>query len=209
MTTKLLLVRHGEPELKQALLGKTDSPLSALGFQQLTAFFKKLGAFDRLISSPLLRCKMFSTDYCEKHDTALHIEPQLREFDFGDWDGMTYQDLHQTHPEAIARFFSDPANNSPPNGESLCSFSQRVESTALRLIDKYQNERLVVLCHAGVIRTLVAWCLAIDYQSGVQFQRFNVDYGSVTELQIFHHDSDQPLPQLVRLNHRELVDHVS
>ncbi len=209
MTTRLLLIRHGEPELTQALLGKTDSPLSPLGYQQLTACFEYIGSFDQLISSPLSRCKNFALDLSEQLNCDIGIEPQLREYDFGDWDGKTFQELQQTQTEAIAAFFADPANNTPPNGETLQQFSQRVETAALTLLEAYSEKKIVVLCHAGVIRTLVAWCLGMEYLSGHQFHRFAIDYASITELQVFQQPESPPTPQLLRLNHRVSPHHVN
>jgi alpha-ribazole phosphatase len=204
LNTAITFIRHGEPLLKNALLGHTDSPLSELGWKQLEVQFSQLDAFDLLVTSSLSRCAAFAQDYAAENNIKLLIDSQWRECFFGDWDGKTYQELHLTSPQLVSDFFKDPNQNSPPNSETLIDFSQRVEQSLLTLLDNYRGKNIVVLTHAGVIRTIVAWCLKMDYLSGVQFRRFNVDYASLTKLSIFtENTAGQPLtnyPQLAALN---------
>ncbi len=200
MNTEVLLVRHGEPVLKNALLGSTDSPLSDLGWQQLENTFANLGEFDQLIASPLSRCASFAQHFASEYNVPLLIEEQWRECHFGDWDGRRYQELHQRHPEAVSEFFNDPARFPPPNGEVLTEFNQRVDQALSQLVKRNPGKRVVVLTHAGVIRSLVGACLGMSRLSNAVFQKFSVDYASVTHLSIFHDESQRWFSQLVKLN---------
>ncbi|MGX5202698.1 histidine phosphatase family protein [Aliikangiella sp. IMCC44632] len=204
MNTQIILVRHGEPVLQNALLGHTDSPLTEFGWKQLTAQFNQLPKFDLLVSSSLSRCSAFAQDYAAQKNISLQLDTQWRECFFGDWDGQKYQALHSSNPHQVGEFFKDPNRYPPPNAESLADFSRRIESAFLKLVYKNQGKTIVILTHAGVIRTLVAWCLKIDYLSGVQFRRFNLDYASQTKLSVFSETSDQQseniYPQLAALN---------
>ncbi|MGR6780811.1 histidine phosphatase family protein [Moritella viscosa] len=90
---------------------------------------------------------------------------------------------------------STPANNTPPNGESLADFSQRVEVALLNVLQEYQGKRIALFVHSGVIRTLIAWCLKIDYLHGVQFQRIKIEYASISHISVFAHEGEH-FPQL-------------
>ncbi|MCW9016782.1 MAG: histidine phosphatase family protein, partial [Kangiellaceae bacterium] len=115
MNTEIILIRHGEPVLQNALLGSTDSPLSENGWSQLEKTFGSIGPFDQLISSPLTRCAGFAQHLGSESNVPLAIEEAWKECHFGDWDGQTYQSLHQNHPQQVSQFFSEPDKFPPPN----------------------------------------------------------------------------------------------
>ncbi|SGY93499.1 Putative uncharacterized protein [Moritella viscosa] len=195
MQTELYLVRHGEPQIRNALLGRTNPELSELGWQQMLDNCAGLTDIDVMISSPLLRCALFAKHIAAQQELPLHISADFVEFDFGDWDGRSYQALHNDFPQDMHNFFIDPANNTPPNGESLADFSQRVEVALLNVLQEYQGKRIALFVHSGVIRTLIAWCLKIDYLHGVQFQRIKIEYASISHISVFAHEGEH-FPQL-------------
>ncbi len=201
MNTECYLIRHGIPELQHALMGSTDSPLSESGWQQLKNTFARLDEFDQLVSSPLKRCSAFAKKFTEEEgfQSNLAIKDNWREYHFGDWDGKTITFLQQQYPQQYEQFFTDPYNHTPPNAESLTDFSTRVEEAVKQLHNEYQGKKIVILSHAGVIRTLVAWCLKMDYRTGLQFSNFALDYASITHISI-HQGSDQLYPRLIALN---------
>ena len=204
MNTDIFLVRHGQPVLLNALLGATDSPLSDIGWLQLKNTLKNLDKIDLIISSPLSRCVAFAQQYAADNNLELLIDNQWQECFFGDWDGRTYQSLYREFPKEIEAFFSQPNLNTPPNGEALGKFNKRIENALCSLLNKFKGKRVVLLTHAGVIRTLVGWCLKMDYTSGLQFKKFAIDYASLTHLCVFHSEqgvSEQLFPQLMSLNH--------
>ncbi len=199
MSTELFLIRHGEPQLTQALLGLTDSPLSEQGWQQLATNSARLTDIDVVIASPLKRCAVFAEHFARQNKLDLQVEPAFQESNFGDWDGWLYQDLHTKFPQQMDAFFIDPANNTPPNGESLAKFSQRIETALLRMLQAHKGKRIALFTHSGVIRTLVAWCLQMDYLKAVQFQRIALDYGSISQISVYDYEGEH-FPQLRSTN---------
>ncbi|MBE9527062.1 MAG: histidine phosphatase family protein [Proteobacteria bacterium] len=209
MKTDLFLIRHGQPLLCNTLLGSTDSPLSDLGYSQLEKISRQLKNINCLISSPLTRCAAFAQQYADNKQQKLLINENWRECHFGEWDGISYESLYQQFPQAVEQFYLSPEKNMPPQAEALLSFSDRIENTLFQLLEKEQGKSIAIFTHAGVIRTLVAWCLNIDYRSGLQFQRFAIDYASITHISIYYDTNNtlsnqtdkQPYyPQLIRLN---------
>lgn len=199
MSTELFLIRHGEPQLTQALLGLTDSPLSELGWQQLATNSTTLTDIDLVIASPLKRCAVFAEHFARQNKLNLQVEPAFQESNFGDWDGQLYQDLHVKFPQQMHEFFIDPANNTPPNGESLAQFSRRVEAALLRVLQAHEGKRIALFIHSGVIRTIIAWCLQMDYLKAVQFQRIALDYGSISQISVYGYEGEH-FPQLRSTN---------
>lgn len=200
MITELFLIRHGEPQLKQTLLGHTDSLLSDLGWQQLVNNAAKLEDIDLLISSPLKRCAIFAAHFAKQHNLPLQFESQFTESNFGDWDGLPYQVLYERFPQKMHEFFIDPANNTPPNGESLQEFVQRVETALLQLLQAHQGKRIALFVHSGVIRTLIAWCLQMEQLKARQFQHLSIDYGSLTHISVYAYQGTH-FPKLRCTNH--------
>ncbi len=208
MKTDIYLIRHGQPELQNSLLGLTDCDLTEFGKKQLSFLYDRSDEFDQVISSPLKRCANFSNSWHKKSQLPLSIDSAWKEYDFGDWDGLSYQELSEKHPQAFIQFTQQPAKYLPPNAECLMVFSQNLEKKILELAHQYSGKKIALITHAGVIRSLVAWCLQIDYQSGIQFQRFAVDYASTTHISIYQNEQNQSqddFAQLISLNQASII----
>jgi alpha-ribazole phosphatase len=201
MNTQILLLRHGQPVLQNCLLGKTDCKLSQLGWQQLeisTALFKNISV---VITSPLMRCKQFAMDYAIKNGIDFECVDGWQECDFGDWDGLKYEVLHQKHAKDLSDFISQPHQFTPPNGELLQVFNERVELSLQQLLKEHSGRTILLVTHGGVIRSLVAWCLNMKRCSNEPFQRLSVEYGSVTQIDIFKDvKTAEIFPKLISLN---------
>ncbi|MET1256208.1 histidine phosphatase family protein [Aliikangiella maris] len=204
--TDVFFVRHGEPVLKKTLLGFTDSPLNQLGWAQMETNIKPISGIDLVISSPLIRCADFAQRYAKKNKVALEIDARWKECFFGDWDGETYDFLYENYPDELNNFFNQPAKFMPPKGEPLWDFCHRVERVMEKMLLTHMGKNILVFTHAGVIRTLIAWCLNIDYESGIQFKRFALDYGSITHIR-FYHDK-KIIPQIMLMNYRREVPEI-
>ncbi len=198
MNTRLILLRHGQPERQNCLLGRTDCSLTELGWQQMVKSVLAVRGIDRVITSPLLRCKLFAVDYATKNSIPLDHESAWQEFDFGDWDGISYEKLQREYNEQFSKFIAEPEACSAHNGELLSDFNHRIDGGLKRLLVKYSNKKILVVTHAGVIRNLVAWGLGMNRESNKPYQRFAIDYASISEINIFQ--DEKLFPQLVSLN---------
>lgn len=204
--TELLFVRHGEPELSGTMLGWTDSPLTLLGWQQLERTFQALPMPDVLVSSPLSRCAEFARRWSEVKAWPLSIDECWKECHFGDWDGLTFQEIAAQDPEALAHYYQQPAEIVPPGGESLLHFTARIEGALAALMEAHRGKTITVLCHSGVIRTVLAWCLKMDVRQAAHIHHLQVDYASVTKLRVYHQGQEH-LPQLVCSNWTDSILH--
>ncbi|KEA65123.1 Alpha-ribazole-5'-phosphate phosphatase [Marinobacterium lacunae] len=150
MSLTLELLRHGETIRGRCYLGRTDAPLNERGWQQMHEGLSQRSAdqYDAIISSPRSRCLDFARAWAD--DDRLSIEPRIAEYDFGEWDGMTGEELYERYPQALSRFWSDPWRYPPPGAESMPAFFTRLES-CLDDLKRMYTGRVLLICHGGVI----------------------------------------------------------
>ena len=119
--------------------------------------------WDRIITSPLIRCADFARALSQRLNLPLSLDPRLVELDFGAWEGRSAADLMVSDAEALGRFWADPVTHSPPGGESLPAFQARVLAAWQDLTEQAltNGERLLVISHGGVIRVIL--CTLLDH----------------------------------------------
>ena len=198
MSTELYLLRHGEPEIQNSLLGKTDAKLTSFGWKQLCTAAESIKEIAKLITSPLVRCSDFAEHWASKTGVSIEINRAFQECDFGDWDGQSFEAIQEKHSSELTQFLIEPASFTPNGGETLTDFQQRVRVGINVLLTKNAGKRVLLITHAGVIRCLISWCLKIDNLSSVPFQNIAIDYGSVTHISVYH--GEQLFPQLKSMN---------
>lgn len=152
------LLRHGETEGVQGFNGRTDQPLTAHGWSQMAASVKPR-AWDRVISSPLVRCAGFARALSQDCSIPLRLDDRLQEMDFGAWEGRTAAELMQTDAEALTRFWDNPARHSPTDGESLAVFGARVLSAWQAMVADATDDHRLCVAHGGVIRVILCHLL--------------------------------------------------
>ncbi len=150
------LIRHGEPEGGPRYRGTQDDPLSELGWSQMRAAIHSGEQWDCILTSPMKRCQPFAAEVAKARGLDLIESPGLAEMSFGDWEGLTAADIQQRTPGQLEAFWSDPVANPPPRGEALDAFYARVAGTLAYWRDELEGQRVLVVCHGGVIRMVLA-----------------------------------------------------
>ena len=150
----LVLTRHGlttrsHPE--QHLGQRVDVPLSAEGRQQAIALAERLGsvAFERIVSSPLLRARQTAAAIaeapCATPRPPIETNAQLLEMDYGAWEGLTYAQIDEHGAEERRRWEANPAQIACPGGESGNDVAARARTF---LTDLLSDDRAAVLAAA-------------------------------------------------------------
>lgn len=130
-------------------------------------------------TSPLTRCKELAE--------ALHPAPiqdtRILELNFGDWEGLLWEEMPK---EPFDRWMNDYVNTAPPNGESFMDQKTRVENFWKEITNpsnksKEQSKPIAVVCHGGVIRSLLKITLEIPFD-----KVFNVEvtFGGISKITI-------------------------
>ena len=184
MSITLDLLRHGETELGGGLRGSLDDALTAPGWAQMRTAVQGQGPWDRIISSPLQRCALFAHELGEQLGLPVSLDKDLQELHFGAWEGQSAAALMETDAEALGLFWSDPYAFTPPDGEPVLEFSRRVLSAVNRLLQAHAGERVLVVCHGGVMKLLLAQARGLPREQLLQIQVVN---GALFELQVDAH----------------------
>ncbi len=154
--TRVDLLRHGETVGGARYRGAgDDDALSARGWEQMRAIVGDSGSWSHIVSSPLQRCAAFARELAQIHLLPLDIEPRLREIHFGDWEGKTAAEIHAACPDHLERFWNDPVNHPPPDGENFTAFQARVLGAWDDLLARHAGAHLLIVTHGGPIRVIL------------------------------------------------------
>ncbi|WP_407730264.1 alpha-ribazole phosphatase family protein [Pseudomonas helleri] len=184
MSVTLDLLRHGETELGGGLRGSLDDALTPVGWEQMRAAVQGQGPWDRIVSSPLQRCALFAQELAGQLALPVTFDKDLQELHFGEWEGQSAAALMQTDEQALGLFWADPYSFTPPQGEPVLEFSQRVLAAVTRLQQAYAGERVLVVCHGGVMKLLLAQARGLPREQLLNIQVVN---GALFELQVDAH----------------------
>jgi broad specificity phosphatase PhoE len=190
------LLRHGLPEGDQCLRGQVDFAITSKGLQQMQQATSRLKPLNAIHSSPLKRCADFARQFARQQKIPLKLEKSLMEYDFGDWDGKPYAQLWQEDGQALGNFFERPWANTPPNGETAQHFASRLDHYWQELIDKHQGQAILICCHGGVIRHILARILGLSAEVNTLHNTLNIPYAALVKLTINYDNQGKAWPQI-------------
>ncbi len=154
-------MRHGAPEGGERYRGHgVDDALSPLGWEQMWRAVGPERRCDRIITSPLSRCREFALQLAQRDAVPAAVEERFKEVGFGTWEGKTHDQVRIGMAQDYQRFLRDPVANRPPGAESLQDFRERVARGVDDLVRKHiHGSSILVVCHAGVIRAVISYIL--------------------------------------------------
>ncbi len=166
--SRLLLVRHGDTELNSAerYWGRSDVKLSAAGVEQAEGLRDRLAVekINAVYSSNLERALVTAEIIASSHQLAVITCAELREVNFGQLEGLNFSEISRLYPEVAKLWAERSTKLKYPGGESLVEFNTRVSKFLSRLDKHTVGETILIVAHAGVLRTLVCQLLGIDPQ---------------------------------------------
>lgn len=191
-------LRHGACAGPSSLRGRSDMALSGAGEAQIAHALRHLERPQRLVTSPLRRCRNSAMQFASHWQLALEVDERLAEMDFGDWDGVALETLHQQHPEQLARFWQDPYRFPPPGAEPVATFTARCREAWQALLG-HSSQHTLVVTHAGVIKCWIAAALGLETLSTSFLAALGVDYANLVRFEVTRDDSGQSWSRLVYL----------
>lgn len=170
-------VRHG-PTHEKAFVGWRDVPADLSDHAQIARLAAYLPEKSLLVSSDLQRASA-TADAIAGGRTRLPHTPDLREFNFGEWDGLHFSTVAEKYPELSLAYWESPGDTAPPGGESWNMAAARVHSFVEKTSARYPDHHIVAVAHIGVILTQVQKAQAMSAQ---QTLGHKIDNLSVTRI---------------------------
>jgi len=157
MTSRLILLRHAETEANAAQVwqGSLDAPFSPKGQAQVDATARYFPTFaqkfpvDHIYVSPIGRAQRTAAPTAQALNLPMIVHDPLREFNLGDWEGRSFEDLRETE-NLWDRWDRDPTF-APPNGESPASFARRAVKALTALVNDHPGQTVLAVTHGGII----------------------------------------------------------
>lgn len=193
ITTLVDLMRHGEPVGGARYRGQTDDPLSHAGWQEMRKAVGKARPWEVIISSPLNRCLAFAQELSEDSGLPLETDDRLKEIGYGEWQGKSRDEITRYDPGLVQRFYRDPTTYRPDGAEGLAEFRNRVNEAFKDILERHSGKHLLVICHAGIIRMVLAQILDIPLAN---LFRIKIGTASVTRVE-YAEQGDEFLGQLI------------
>ncbi|WP_094604644.1 Phosphoserine phosphatase 1 [Sporomusa silvacetica DSM 10669] len=162
--TRLIVVRHGQTvwNLERKYQGHSDIALTDKGLRQAEAVGARLAdeKIDAVYASDLSRA--FKTAECiaAKHSLTVSVVPALREIKFGDWEGLTYEQITAQWPGLLGKLWTTPDELQIPGGESFQQLKERAYAAIEKIVDEHPDQTVVVVAHGGTIGTIL--CAMLD-----------------------------------------------
>ncbi|NUR85684.1 MAG: bifunctional RNase H/acid phosphatase, partial [Nonomuraea sp.] len=160
VATSLLLLRHGETPLsiERRFSGLGDAELTPNGLAQAAAAAERLSRepyrLDVIVSSPLRRARQTAEAVAARTGLEVEVDEDLREADFGDWEGHTFTEVQRQWPAELAAWLAGP-DAAPPGGESFATAARRVQAAGERLVERYAGKTVLAVSHVTPIKMLL------------------------------------------------------
>jgi alpha-ribazole phosphatase len=195
---EILLVRHTAVEIpKSVCYGQTDVALADSFTVEKEDLWIKIETLNFITDaqktgiyhSPLQRCHRLADFLAQKWNVQPVADSRLMEMNFGDWENKAWKDLP---PDPFNAWMSDFVHTPTPNGESFAQLHART-SVFIDDIFKTNFEKIVVVTHAGNIRSIVSAALGLPLENAF---RLALNYGAIAVLTL---QKDSALNQLTCL----------
>lgn len=167
--TEIIIIRHGETEWNKTgrFQGHSDVPLSAEGRAQAAMLGENLAVdhVDMIYASDLTRAMETAAPLAQRFGLEVISDPQLRELNFGAWEGRNFNDVNAENPNAMKNFYTDPEQADIPESEPFPEFQRRIAGRVREIVAQERGKRIVIVSHGASIRILLADLLSMPIRS--------------------------------------------
>lgn len=157
---KIYLVRHGATiwNAEHRIQGHTDVPLNETGLEQSRRIAQRLKdqKIDAVWSSDLTRARVTAEILAEPHGLTVNTTPLLRERRFGDWEGLTQEEIvARGDRQLLDAYRAAVVADLPPNAESMQSVWNRLSQALKEIIHLHAEGQVAVVGHGGSLRVIL------------------------------------------------------
>ncbi len=177
MTTKFVLIRHGQTEWNRVerFRGRADIPLNDTGKAQAQKVAAWLAAdkVDALYASPLSRAMDTAEPIAASHQLQVQKNDGLMDIDIGALEGLTLEEAEQSFPEVIDKWMNAPGHCKFPKGESVKAVAGRLEKLLDELSSQHPDQTVALVSHRVMCHIMLCLVLELDLDSMWTFRQDN------------------------------------
>ncbi|MDO5029719.1 MAG: histidine phosphatase family protein [Corynebacterium sp.] len=190
--TRLVLLRHGQSpmSIRREYSGSRSNPdLTEFGRRQANAAARHLRDladaeqvnFAAIVTSPQRRAQQTAEAAAEALGLDIVVDEDLRETDFGNWEGLTFSEAHTATPQLHSAWLADPSV-APPEGEDFHTVDRRVAAARGRIADQFGASDVLVVSHVTPIKALLRQGLGCGFEI---FTRLHLDLASLSIVEFY------------------------
>lgn len=162
---RLILVRHGQTEWNAGgrYQGQSNVALSDTGRKQARFLAERFPVrqLDAIYTSDLDRAKETAECVGKRLGLTVYQEKAFRELSFGDWEGLTYQEISSRWPEEAEKLFTAPDELVIPHGETFRDLQKRALDKIYSLYEQHIDQTVAVFAHGAINKTILAGLMHI------------------------------------------------
>lgn len=184
--TKIHIIRHGVTFWNKAMRyqGHTDIHLTDEGIEQAQ---KMAQSFDNIklsaiYCSDLARARTTAERLAKRQGLEVIPQPAFREIFFGQWEGLTYEQIQAKWPEEIEIFFQSPGKIILPEGEGFKDVAKRAIPVYKQLLAKHEDQEIAIVAHGGTNRVLLCDVLGLSLDNCWRIKQDNTAVNTVLYL---------------------------
>ena len=164
--TCIILVRHGQTEWNRVerFRGRADVPLNETGLAQAEATGLRIhGEWQpsAVYSSPLSRAVRTAEAIAKHFDLPVQIHPGLVDIDYGEWQGLTPDEVRDRWPAVLHAWYHQPDEAIIPGGETLAQLRSRGMSAVNELSARHAEQTIVLVGHTVINRIILLGVLGL------------------------------------------------
>ncbi len=156
---KLGLIRHAKTpwNLEKRIQGREDIALSPEGISDAHLWGEALLSqnYDAIFSSPMIRAMQTSQIIAKKIHLEIEYDDDLREQDFGDWEGRKISEIRTQIPGEIEHQEAMGWAFCPPGGESRTLVLNRALKAIKRIANRFEQKQVLIISHSSVMKILI------------------------------------------------------
>jgi len=162
----LLFIRHAETDLAGRFCGHSDPPINERGRFQIEHLLEVMEheSIDAVYSSDLVRSMTTATEIAGARGLSPVTRPGLREIDFGEWDGLSWDEIESRDRDYASKWSQAYPVLPAPGGELFEEFQTRVLTEVNDLLAVSSQRRAAVVTHGGVMRVVLRSLCGLDEQ---------------------------------------------
>lgn len=187
--TELYLIRHGEVHGNTGeprYVGWSDPPLTDRGEAQAAAAGELLRAapLTAVYSSDLQRALHTAAAVARPHHLMVAIDEGLREFNYGQWEGLSVGEIEDRWPGLLAAREARPVETAVPGGENVAAAWERWSAALAPLVERHAGQAVAIISHHLVIRLGLCHVLGapLSYYRRIKLSNCGVSKVSLRDL---------------------------